>query len=115
MVNEIRMRQEKKPPMCVYDELLAQQGGRDAFSLRYIQKAIEKLRSEDMADVLAKKIESVLAQREEILTAFVAKYGFEPERAMQVERCLPDGTQGWCVVRMTDEQMAEMSKASSGL
>lgn len=47
----------------------------------------------------------VLAQREEILDAFVAKYGFDPERMTQVEQEMPGGGRRWFVRRMTDEEM----------
>jgi hypothetical protein len=35
--------------------------------------------------------EAIAAQREEILTAFVAKHGYHPEQAVQVVRQLPGG------------------------
>jgi hypothetical protein len=40
-------------------------------------------------------IASVLAQREEILAAFVAKYGAEPDHVEQVEQHMPDGSINW--------------------
>jgi hypothetical protein len=46
-------------------------------------------------------IAGIYGQREEILRAFIAKYGFEPDRAVQVV----DGTK-WYVRRMTDEEIA---------
>jgi len=38
-------------------------------------------------------------QREEILEAFIAKYGCGPEGVMQIERKQPNGTTTWQVVR----------------
>ena len=51
-------------------------------------------------------VEAIMAQREEVLRAFIAKYGFEPERAIQIEQLRPDGTRCWFVRRRTDEEMA---------
>lgn len=50
------------------------------------------------------KIRKILAQREEVCDAFVAKYGFEPERFVQVNRTTPTG-QEWSVRRKSDEEM----------
>jgi hypothetical protein len=47
-------------------------------------------------------IESCMAQREEILTAFVAKYGFQPEEAIQVEQRQLDGCSYWWVERRSE-------------
>ena len=60
-------------------------------------------------------IHHVYAQREEILEAFIAKYGFEPERTIQCLQIMPDGTIQWFVKRMTDEEMKEKSLTCSGL
>lgn len=43
------------------------------------------------------KFRFVMEQREEILTAFIAKYGFEPDECVQVEFKQPEGGFGWCV------------------
>lgn len=59
-------------------------------------------------DCLVRKMaEDILKNREEILRAFIAKYGFEPDRAIQVEQYLPDGTTRWFVRHMTDEELLE--------
>lgn len=50
-----------------------------------------------------RKIEELLAQREEVLRAFIAKHGFEPDRAIQIEQRMPDGTTHWFIRRRTDE------------
>ncbi len=55
-------------------------------------------------------LREVYSQREEILRAFIAKYGFEPERAVQIT----DGTR-WFVRRMTDEEWDRASSLSSQL
>jgi hypothetical protein len=44
-------------------------------------------------------IESCLAQREEVLAAFIAKHGFHPEDIIQVEQRQPDGTLTWRIER----------------
>lgn len=50
-------------------------------------------------------IDGIHAQREEILSAFVAKYGFEPDRAMQVIKHSQDGTTTeWYIRQLTDEE-----------
>lgn len=50
------------------------------------------------------RIEAILAQREEILAAFVAKYGFDPDRAVQIEEDTPEGKR-WYVRRRTDAEV----------
>ena len=59
-----------------------------------IQKAIEA------------KAAYIASCKDEILTAFFAKYGFEPERAVMVEQKRKDGSWAWHVRRKTDEEMA---------
>jgi hypothetical protein len=44
-------------------------------------------------------IESCLAQREEVLAAFIAKHGFLPEDIIQIEQRQPDGTSTWRIER----------------
>jgi dihydrofolate reductase (trimethoprim resistance protein) len=46
---------------------------------------------------VVKHLQAIYSQREEILTAFVAKYGFHPEQAVQVEQRADDGTTSWHV------------------
>ena len=45
--------------------------------------------------IAKRAIESCLAQRDEVLAAFIAKYGFQPEDAILVEQRQPDGTSTW--------------------
>jgi hypothetical protein len=44
-------------------------------------------------------VNPILSQREEVLQAFIAKYGFDPDQAIQIEQRQPDGTTTWRVVR----------------
>jgi uncharacterized protein with von Willebrand factor type A (vWA) domain len=44
-----------------------------------------------------KAIARVMAQREEILEAFVAKYGADPDQVEQVEQRMKDGSTRWFV------------------
>jgi hypothetical protein len=53
----------------------------------------------DMSETYRRLTEELMSQREEILKAFIAKYGYEPDRAIQVM----DGMK-WYVRRMTDEE-----------
>ena len=46
-------------------------------------------------------VESCLSQREEVLAAFIAKHGFYPEDAIQVEQRHEDGTSSWRIERRT--------------
>ena len=50
-----------------------------------------------------KAMSKVQAQREEILEAFVAKYGFDPEKVTQVLRIMPNGDTVWFVREKTKE------------
>lgn len=43
------------------------------------------------------KLKEAREQKEEILTAFLAKYGYEPDEVMQVEQHNPDGSITWFV------------------
>jgi hypothetical protein len=52
--------------------------------------------SEDpIARVTRRAADQRMAQREEILQAFAAKYGFSPEQAIQIEQWREDGTRTW--------------------
>lgn len=56
-----------------------------------IEKDIQTL-----IDLQSKKIrDGVTEQRAEILLAFVAKYGFEPERTVQTIQHMDDGSIRW--------------------
>lgn len=61
--------------------------------------------SEAIQKLFNAHIKRVYAQREEILEAFIAKYGFEPERAVQVEQRMQDGTVRWFVREMTEKEV----------
>jgi len=43
-------------------------------------------RMEELRSIIKQKINSIMANREEILTAFVAKWGYEPDEIEQVEQ-----------------------------
>lgn len=51
----------------------------------------------------AKKLhKEVMAQRNEIIQAFIAKYGYEPEDCMQVQKKRNDGGWEWFVCHKDD-------------
>lgn len=64
-----------------------------------------------MSDILQaavdKAVTAVMAQREEILRAFVAKYGFQPDEAMQVST-----PNGWYITRRPSPTEAEVLAAA---
>jgi len=54
--------------------------------------------------------DEILGQREEILKAFIAKYGIEPDKIVQVSRRLPHGTVNWSVRDKTDAEILNRSE-----
>ena len=59
---------------------------------------------ESLDNLIRAQVAEVYAQRDEIMRAFIAKYGFEPDRAIQVHE---QGLNGkWYVRRMDDEEWA---------
>lgn len=70
--------------------------------------------SEKSRDILDKAINDALRevydQREEILKAFVAKHGFDPDRAVQIEQRMPDGSLRWFIRQRTDEEVERDNK-----
>jgi hypothetical protein len=54
-----------------------------------------------MTDAINKAVDKafarVMAQREEILEAFIAKYGADPDQVEQVEQRMEDGSVRWFV------------------
>jgi hypothetical protein len=58
--------------------------------------------------IAKRAIESCLAQRDEVLAAFIAKYGFQPEDVIQVEQCQPDGTSTWRIERRPGPKPEEL-------
>lgn len=66
-----------------------------------MEDAIKRTSEIDAQAVKAMK--KIMEQREEILEAFVAKYGFEPEEAVQVEFKTPNGSNGWMVRKTVKE------------
>lgn len=57
----------------------------------------------------AKDAEEINAQREEILRAFISKFGFDPEHAMQVQSN-QNGQRSWQIVHFTDKDIAIVRK-----
>ena len=66
-----------------------------------MEEAIERTRGIDAQAV--KAIRKIMAQREEILEAFVAKFGFQPEEAVQIEFQTPNGNRAWMIRKRTKE------------
>jgi hypothetical protein len=73
----------------------------DVEKVRIDQKALDEAdrSNESLRELIDKQtaalLQRIYAQREEILTAFVAKYGCGPEEAVQVQRMTPDGMRWW--------------------
>jgi hypothetical protein len=57
--------------------------------------------TKDLQEKVAKKLAYIIEQREEIITAFIAKYGCQPDEIEQVEERY-DGLTKW-YVRKKDE------------
>lgn len=66
-----------------------------------MERAIEANRNLSAAAV--KAMHKLMEQREEILEAFVAKYGFEPEEAVQIEFKTKENLSGWMVRKRTKD------------
>ncbi len=49
----------------------------------------------EFSDLAEKKYDKIMSQREEILSAFIAKYGIEPENVVQVLQYTNEGIQFW--------------------
>lgn len=73
---------------------------------------------------LSNAVQSCLSQREEILSAFIAKYGFHPEMAVQIEQRQADGTSTWRIEKRpsplteekgpSDEELLEAAAKALG-
>lgn len=70
---------------------------------------------EKLKEAAMLKVREIHAQREEILTAFIAKYGFGPERIVQVIKNNDDGTQEYWVRHKTEEEMIAAAYESGAL
>lgn len=64
--------------------------------------------SEKVAKAARKMARELEDSREEILTAFVSKFGFQPDECEQV---LSDDGKSWCVVRLDPEKLARVTRA----
>ncbi len=62
--------------------------------------------SQALADKMIEHVQEVMEQREEILRAFVAKYGFDPDECEQVNQ-----GNHWSVVRIDPDRVAMMQRA----
>ena len=69
----------------------------------------------DLYSLAMSRLRIITAQREEILEAFIAKYGYEPDRIVQVIQDCKDGTVKFFVRLRTDEEMEMLSRMSSQL
>lgn len=76
---------------------------------------IEFLQQHRFNEIAQERLRKVMAQREEVLEAFIAKHGFEPDRFVQIEQRTASGLSEWSVRRRTDEEMAELSRKGAGL
>jgi hypothetical protein len=89
-------------------EILLEMSSADAKPMRITEKRLDEARAylartepEELSHETAARnaVESCLAQREEVLKAFIAKHGFCPEEAIQVEQRLEDGSTTWRIER----------------
>lgn len=62
--------------------------------------------ADDMLALAEEITRQVMANREEILEAFVAKYGFAPDECMQIHQ-----GNSWCVVRIDPDAVAKLQRA----
>jgi len=74
-----------------------------------------KFTDEDWRDFLDRRARAIYAQRNEVMEAFIAKFGMEPERFVQVIQTKSDLTQEWFVRRRSNEEMLELSRFSAML
>ena len=66
-----------------------------------------------LAGKIREMVREVTSQRDEILKAFVAKHGFEPDSAIQIEERQPDGVVHWYVRKMTDAEKAKIAEGKA--
>lgn len=69
----------------------------------------------ELEEIIKNRVQEIYSQREEVLEAFIAKYGFEPDRLVQCEQKNDQGLTSWFVYRRTDEQMTELSRIGANL
>lgn len=83
------------------------------------KKSSELAPSAEIATVepfVQSKLRTILEFRDEVLAAFIAKYGYEPDRIIQVQKeNMETGVMEWFVVRRSDERMKELAELSSRL
>lgn len=65
----------------------------------------EDMANRIMLEAQAKRaVAALMAQREEVIKAYIAKFGFQPEGTIQVEEIAPDGTHRWYLRKMNAEE-----------
>lgn len=69
----------------------------------YVQKKEAK-----MQEIINEFVKNTLAQREEILAAFVAKHGWQPDEIVQVIQSTPDGVKYFVRIMSPDEKNARV-------
>ncbi len=57
--------------------------------------------SQALRATIKEQTERILSQREEVLSAFIAKYGCDPDQIEQVEVQNQDGTTTWFLRRVS--------------
>jgi hypothetical protein len=71
----------------------------DSFTLQPIKAALARV----CPAAGQRRLAACLAQREEILAAFIAKHGFHPDEAVQIEQRQANGTITWRIERRASE------------
>lgn len=66
-------------------------------------------------EILRQKLFVVNNQREEIIEAFIAKHGFEPDDCVQIMQRMDDGSEKYFLRRRTDEERLMLSQMSAQL
>lgn len=65
--------------------------------------------ADEMLKHAKEEAEIIGEQREEILRAFIAKFGFDPEHAMQIQSN-QNGQRTWQIVHITDSDVIKVRK-----
>lgn len=85
-----------------------------AYDLIELVKDVEETKEDEAINLiqqLAKqRFDQVMAQRTEIITAFITKYGIEPEQCIQIEERQPDGTTHWYIKKRKEDEAVSENK-----
>ena len=65
--------------------------------------------ADKMLQRVNKEVREINEQREEILRAHIAKYGFDVGNTIQVE-CKENGARSWQVIHISDKDVAKVRK-----